>query len=133
MMMTKPLDFLRTVLLIDATTCAATGVVMTAGAGLVAGLTQIPVGLLLAAGLSLFPTAAFIAFVATRDWINIQAAWLVILGNGGWVLGSASLLLGGVIHPNGLGVGFIAGQAVAVAVLAECEFIGVRLSPRAAA
>ena len=37
-------EFLRTVLLVDAVTCVATGALMTVGAGFVSGLTQIPTG-----------------------------------------------------------------------------------------
>ena len=38
--------FLRTVLLVDATTCVATGLLMALGADLVTGLTAIPASLL---------------------------------------------------------------------------------------
>jgi hypothetical protein len=60
-------DFLRVVLFVDAIACFAMGLLMTAGSGLLAGMTQIPAGLLMSAGMSLFPIGAFIAFVATRQ------------------------------------------------------------------
>ena len=119
-------DFLRTVLLVDTATCIATGLLMTLGAKLVGELTHIPTGLLMSAGLSLFPTAALIAFVATRRTLWPAGIWLVVLGNFGWVAGSFLLLLGGTIAPNVLGITFVIAQAVAVAVLAELEFIGLR-------
>lgn len=121
--------FLRTVLLVDAATCVATGLLMTAGSGPITGLTKIPAGLLMSAGLSLFPIAAFIAFVATRATTWLTGVWLIIVGNLGWVVGSFWLLLGSPIVPNGLGTAFIIGQAIAVAVLAEMEFLGVRRVP----
>ncbi|HJQ55521.1 MAG TPA: hypothetical protein VJ890_01355 [Vineibacter sp.] len=124
-------EFLRTVLLVDAVTCVATGALMTLGAGLVSGLTQIPTGLLTSAGLSLFPIAAFIAFVATRQPPPRLGVWLVIAGNVGWVLGSILLMLGGFVTPNSLGYAFITGQAIAVAILAELEVTGVRRMPLA--
>ena len=43
-------EFLRTVLLVDAATCVATGLVMSVGSNLVAQLTQLPAGLLMPAG-----------------------------------------------------------------------------------
>ena len=53
----------------------------------------------------------------------------IVVGNLGWVVGSLWLLLGSPIVPNGLGTAFIIGQATAVAVLAEMEFLGVRRVP----
>jgi hypothetical protein len=125
-------DFLRNVLLVDAITCVATGALMTLGADLVAGLTQLPKGLLTSAGLSLFPIAAFMAFVATRRPPPRPGVWLVIIGNVGWVLASVLLLLSGAIAPNGLGYAFVTMQAIAVALLAELEFMGLRRMPLAA-
>jgi hypothetical protein len=118
--------FLRTILRIDAATCVATGLLMTAGASPVSGLTQIPAGLLTVAGASLFPIAAFMAFTAARvpDWTT--GVWLAILGNIGWVLGSLWLLAGGIIKPNALGVVFVLVQAAAVAILAALEYAGLR-------
>jgi hypothetical protein len=53
MSITQSAKFLRTVLLIDAATCVATGLLMTLGADIVAGLTAVPAPLLLYGGLSL--------------------------------------------------------------------------------
>ncbi len=118
--------FLRTVLLVDAATCLATGLLMAFGAGLLSGLTQLPPELLRSAGLSLFPIAAFIAFVATRAELPRAGVWLVILGNIGWVAASLWVIFGGATSPNTFGYAFVAVQALAVAVLAELEFTGVR-------
>jgi hypothetical protein len=118
--------FLRTVLLADAATCVATGLLMTAGSGLLAGVTHLPAGLLMAAGLSLLPVAACIAFVATRPGTWPLGVWLVILGNIAWVVGSVYLLVPGTIGPNALGYAFVILQAVAVLVLTELEIVGLR-------
>jgi hypothetical protein len=125
-------NFLRIVLLIDAATCLAMGLLLTAGTGALASLMQLPSGLLFHAGVSLFPIAAFIAFVGTRDNLPTLGVWLVILGNAGWVAGSLWLLLGGAGGANALGHAFLAAQAAAVAVLAGLEYGGLRrmsLSP----
>lgn len=118
--------FLRTVLLADAATCLATGLLMTAGSSLLADLTHIPAGLLMAAGLSLFPIAALITFVSMRPGTWPFGVWLVIAGNIGWVVGSLYLLVPGVIAPNALGYAFLIVQALAVAVLTELEITGIR-------
>jgi hypothetical protein len=118
--------FPRTVLLIDAATCVATGLLMTLGAPILAGLTQLPPDLLWSAGVSLFPIAAFMAFVATRVTLPRAGIWLVILGNIVWVGASLGVLFGGAVSPNAFGYLFVAVQALAVAVLAELEFTGVR-------
>lgn len=123
--------FLPIVLRIDAATCVATGLLMTTGSSLVAGLTQIPTELLMTAGASLFPIAAFMAVVAARQPIWLPGLWLVVLGNVGWVLASLWLLTAGVIEPNALGVAFVMLQAAAVAMLAVLETIGLGRSVRA--
>jgi hypothetical protein len=118
--------FLRTVLLADAVTCIASGLLMTLGAGIVASQTALPVVLLISAGLSLFPIAAFIAVVATRPSSWPVGVWVVIFGNIGWIAGSVLLLFSGLVAPNGLGHAFVLGQALAVAILVQLEIIGVR-------
>ena len=125
-------NFLRTVLRIDAATCIATGLLMTLGTKPLSSLTQLPPGLLSAAGLSLFPIAAFIVFVAARAPVWPFGVWLIIIGNVGWVLASVGLLLAGAVSPNALGVAFVIAQAVAVAVLATLEVMGVRDVPATA-
>src|SRR5262245_61868268 len=121
-MTTQHPNFLRIVLLIDAATCLAMGLLLTAGTGLPTSPTQLPAGLLFHAGVSLFPIAAFIAFVGTRENLPPLGVWLVILGNAGWVAGSLWFLHGGTIGANALGHAFLAVQATAVAVLAGLEY-----------
>jgi hypothetical protein len=118
--------FLRIVLLVDAATCVATGLLMTLGDDLLARLTAVPESLLRYAGMSLFPVAIFIALVGTRESIAPSGVWVVIIGNALWVAGSALLLFGGMIAPNALGYAVISAQAAAVALLAELEYFGLR-------
>lgn len=132
MSITSQPGFLRTVLNVDAATCVATGLLMTLGGNFLSGITQIPSSLLTAAGLSLFPVAAFILLVATRTSIPSTGVWSVVLGNIAWVLASLWLLFGSQTGANGLGLTFIAMQAIAVAALAELEIIGVRKQAYAA-
>jgi hypothetical protein len=111
---------LRSLLLLDASTCAAMGALMTLGAGALAEQTAIPEAVLFYAGVALFPIAALMVMVATR-WTTSSAVWLVIAGNALWVAASLWLMLSGWIAPNALGYAFLAIQALAVATLAALE------------
>jgi len=115
--------FLRRVLFADAATCAAMGALLTLDAAALAPLFALPAALLTYAGASLFPIAAFILWVATRTAIPPTGVWLVILGNAGWVAGSAVLL---VMGPTLIGAGFVVVQALGTAVLAALEYVGLR-------
>ena len=116
--------FLRRVLFVDAATCVATGGLMALDAVPLASLLGLPAALLFYAGLSLFPVAALMLWVATRRDIPRPGAWLVIAGNAGWVAGSVLVLLAN--SPTGLGYAFVIAQAVVVALLAELESMGLR-------
>ena len=118
--------FLRRVLLVDAATCMATGALLALARAPLAALLGLPGTLLLYAGVSLFPCAALMLWVARREPLARAAAWLVVVGNALWVLGSAALLV--VYSPTALGDVFVIAQALAVALLAELEYIGLRRS-----
>lgn len=116
---------LRQVLLADAATCAAMGILLALTHDFIGNLTQIPEPLLIYAGFSLFPIAAFMLVVALF-WLNHPTAiWLVILGNGFWVAGSLALI-SGLIPANTFGIAFISIQALAVAALAWLEFAALK-------
>jgi hypothetical protein len=121
--------FLRTILTLDVVTCVATGTLMAVGAARLSSLTLIPANVLWIAGMSLFPIAVFIAVVAARLPRSLTGVWLVIGSNAGWVIGSLALLVDGGFSPNAFGAAFIVVQAVAVAILAELEFMGLRQYP----
>ncbi|HEX6706486.1 MAG TPA: hypothetical protein VF169_17135 [Albitalea sp.] len=120
--------FLRRVLVADALVSAAAGALMAAGASVLQDLLALPSGLLLAAGLALFPWAAALLWLARQGEVPRAAVWAVIVLNVLWIVESAWVALGGSFHPNVLGEAFIAVQAMAVAVLAELELIGLKRS-----
>ena len=123
-------NFLRAVLAIDAATGVATGGLLTLAASPLAELLHLPRGLLFSAGLSLFPIAAFMAFIAAQPRPPAAGVWVIILGNIGWVVGSFALLAFGGLAPSVLGQAFIVVQAVAVLALATLEYVGLaRLPP----
>jgi hypothetical protein len=124
--------FLRRVLRLDALTCVASGLMMTLGADILAPLFGLPRALLMEAGLLLFPIAAFILFVASRDRLPPALVWMVVAGNVLWAANSFFLLVSGWVSPTAWGQAFVIGQALVVAVLAELEYFGLRRQPVAA-
>lgn len=133
MLNTSSPAFLHRVLLVDAATCVLTGALLALGAGALSPLFGLPEALLREAGIALLPIAAFIAFTGTRSAISPRMVWLVIAGNALWVIGSIGLLLYGGLAPTVLGQVFVLAQALAVAVLAELEYFGLRRSSAAVA
>ncbi|HVG46957.1 MAG TPA: hypothetical protein VM899_02290 [Rubellimicrobium sp.] len=124
--------FLRRILAFDAATCAAMGLGLALGAGPLARVFELPDGLLREAGILLLPFAALLVWTAQRDRVLPGLVWAIIGGNAAWTMASAALLLGGILTPNALGLAFVAGQAVAVAIIAEVEALALRRARAAA-
>jgi len=122
----QPSAFLRRALVADALVSAAVGAVMALGAAPLQGLLGIPSTLLMLAGLALFPYAAYLLWLATRQAVPRAAVWVPIVLN---VLWAAECLVFGFTatpHPTLLGEAFIASQVIAVLVFAELEYVGLR-------
>ncbi len=113
---------LRSLLGVDAATCAAMGLLLVLVSGQVAGATQISAPLLFWAGLLLLPVAAFMALSARAARVPGWVASLVVFGNVAWVAASLVLPVAGVIAPNALGWAFLLLQATAVAGLSWLEW-----------
>ena len=118
--------FLRFVLLADAATCAACGLLLSAGGGFQQNLTGLPAPMMFYAGLSLFPFSAFLLYVATRKSVSKTVLWLIIGLNLLWTIDSFLLLVSGYVAPTAFGYVFVIMQAVGVLVFADLEFIGLR-------
>lgn len=125
--------FLRRVLLADAATCLAAGLLMTLGARLLEQLCGLPTELSRYAGLSLFPFALFLVYLATRESLAAPVVWAVILLNVLWTLDSVLLLFSGWITPTQAGYAFILAQALGVALFAALEFVGLKKATTTAA
>jgi len=125
-------NFLKRVLLLDATSCLGMGAGLIAGAAALAGPLGLPAALLSGAGLSLVPIGLFMAFVATRAAPPAILVWLIILGNAGWVAQSLALV---AIAPaiSALGTAFVVAQAAFVTAIAGLEYAGLRRAVAAAA
>lgn len=124
---------LRLALIADAAASLGLGALMIAAAGFLAGLTALPAGLLFWAGVALLPWGAFIVWAGTRADVPRLAVQIVIEVNLLWTIGSFALMAFGAIHPNALGVAFVAVQALAVLGLAVVQWIALRQPMRATA
>ena len=118
--------FLRFVLLADAATCAACGLLLSVGGGFLQNLLGLPASLMFYAGLSLFPFTAFLIYAATRKSISKPAVWAIIGLNLLWTIDSFLLLVSGSVEPTAFGYVFVIVQAVGVLMFADLEFIGLR-------
>jgi hypothetical protein len=119
-------NFLRGVLFADAATCAACGLLLSAGGAFLQNLTGLPVSIMFYAGLSLFPFAAFLVYVATRKSISKPAVWAIIGLNLLWTIDSFLLLVSGYTAPTAFGYVFVIFQALGVLIFADLEFIALR-------
>ncbi len=108
----------------DAASGIAMGLPLVAFAEPLAALLGLPAPLLLACGLALFPFAGLMLLAARSARPPAALVWLVIAGNGAWVLGSAWLCY--ALPLTALGQVFVIGQALAVLLLAELEYTGWR-------
>lgn len=118
--------FLRSVLWLDAATGVATGALQLLLTGLLASLLGLPETLLVASGWAIFGYVALISFITTRQFVPAGLVWLLIGANLLWVAGCVALLLGDFVTPTLAGKLFIAVQAVAVGLLAEMQWVGLR-------
>ncbi|BDW97056.1 hypothetical protein MACH10_27410 [Thalassospira tepidiphila] len=115
-------NFLKTVLIVDALTCLGFGILLTTGAEFLAGWLGLPVALLFYAGLILFPCAALMIITGRQKLPNAGLVWLIIVGNFGWAVASIGILVLPSIAPAMLGYAFVIAQAIAVCGLAVFEY-----------
>jgi hypothetical protein len=123
-------SFLRLALIADAAVSGATGLLAFAGAGILDGLTGLPMELLRYAGLSLIPYAAIVAYVGTRPNISRAAVWAIVAYNALWSIDSVVLLMSGTVAPTALGYAFVIFQAAVVAGFAGLQVAGLRKGSR---
>lgn len=126
------IPYVRNVLLLDGLVSGAAGVVMAAGASLLAPLLNIPQPLLFWAGLVLLPWCLALVYLSRRDAVPRLAMIDVIGVNVLWVAASFGLLIAGAIAPNLLGIAFVSAQALTVALFAILQLGILRASPAAA-
>lgn len=128
-----PSPLLRQALLADAATSGAFGLLMLTAAGPLGTLLGLPDALLRFSGALLLPYAALLGFLGLRESMPKALAWAVVSGNALWAADSLLLLASGWVHPTSAGTVFVIAQALAVAMYAEFQFVGLRRSSPATA
>ncbi len=126
-------SFLRLALLTDAVASGAMGALLAAVAEPLAAWFGLPLALLREVGMLLIPYAALLGYLATRNTTPRLPAQLIVAGNALWVIGSAALLISGLVAPTTLGTAFVIAQALIVAILAELQVMGLKRQRLAAA
>lgn len=124
--------YVRNVLLLDGLVSGAAGIVMAAGASLLAPLLSLPVDLLFWAGIVLLPWCAALVFLARRAAISRMLMLDVIAINALWVAASFGIMVAGLVQPSLLGVLFVTAQALTVALFVALQ-LGVMRRAGAAA
>ncbi len=125
-------QFLRQVLAADAVTGAAAGLVMVAGADVLAPLLQLNRDILFYAGIAMAPFVVMLTWLAMQPQPPRTGVMTIVVLNALWVIGSIALIVTGIEQPNLLGYGFVIAQAVAVGVFAELEYIALKRLARTA-
>lgn len=124
--------FLRTVLKLDSASCLGMAAIVMPSAAMLSAPLGIDPAVLRHAAASLVPIGLFILWLGTRREAPVAAVYLVIVGNLGWAAASlaAAFALPGITDLGSLAV---AGQGIAVLILAILEWRGVRNAPLATA
>ncbi|HVK79189.1 MAG TPA: hypothetical protein VM915_01120 [Verrucomicrobiae bacterium] len=114
-------------LLADALLSGAAGIVMIVGGATLAPLLNLPVELLVGAGIFFLPWTLALLWIARANPLPRAGAQAVIALNVAWVLASIALLF--VLTPSAFGYAFVIVQAIAVGILAELQYIGLKRQP----
>jgi len=117
---------LRVVLAFDAITCLLMGSVLLIAGSALGELFAIPPVVLRVAGAVLLVFAAGVGHLARRMVLSSAGVIAVIALNALWATESLLALWVGWLDPNALGTAFVVAQALAVAVIAEVQYIGLR-------
>ena len=117
---------LHRALLADAIVSGAVGLVLLIGVSPLGGELGLSPLLLRWVGVILLPWFALLGYLSTRQRIPMPAARAVIGANLLWVLASFLLLATSWVEPTALGYAFIIGQALAVVLFAELQYLGLR-------
>lgn len=117
---------LRGTMVADAVISGATGLLMAAGAGVLASLLGVPEALMRYAGLMLLPFAAIVLYLAKAPAPPRAGVRTIIALNLAWAAASILALVSGAIEPTSLGMAFVIFQAVVVAGFADLQYVALR-------
>ncbi|MFP5390445.1 MAG: hypothetical protein ACLGI6_02720 [Gammaproteobacteria bacterium] len=129
----QPSALLKFALVADAIVSGAVALLQLTLAGPLAQLLALPHPLLAYTGEFLLAYTLLLVLMARARRLPRALVLLPVVGNVGWAIGCAELLIGGAVQANGLGVAFVLVQAVAVLVFAALEYSGLKRSTPAPA
>ena len=124
---------LHLALKLDAVATGALALLGLAAAPLLDSLLGTPVSLLYPIGIALLVYAAAVWAIGMRAQISRPGAWAVVGLNLLWVVGSVATVVAGGLPLTALGTAFVLLQAVAVLVLADLQYLGLRRARSSAA
>ena len=122
--MSTPL--LRRALVLDGAASGGMAALLVLGASPLSEAFGLPVGFLRGVGLLLVPWVALLVWAVTRPRLARGVGVAIVTANLAWVAASAWILWGGLVSPTTLGTWFVVTQAVAVAVFADLQWLGLR-------
>ena len=123
-------NFLRTVLKLDAASCLAMAAIFIPLSGMLSQPLGIDAAALAGAAASVVPIGLFVLWLGSRREARAGLVAIVILGNIGWAIASFAAA-GSYPAITFLGQVVVAGQGLAVLVLAIAEWAGLRSSRQA--
>jgi hypothetical protein len=122
--------FLRNVLRADAVAGALSSLLHLLAAGMLAELLGLPHGVLVMSGAALLVYVAMATYLAVCDPIPRGGVSMLIAANWAWVGACAVEFMMNASALTPLGQGYLVVHALAVAVLAELEWFGLRRAPQ---
>lgn len=123
-----PSSLLKTALLIDAAVTGAMGVLQLLATQWLASLTSLPNALLFETGLFFVVYAALLLVLARRERVRSSLIMCIVIGNAGFAVACAALLLSSAVAPSGVGKLFVLLQLDAVLVFAVLQWRGLARS-----
>jgi len=122
--------FLRNVLWADAAAGAASSLLHLLAAGALAGLLGLPAGVLVMSGALLLVYVAAAMYLAAYEPVSRKGVGMLVAANWAWVGGCAVVFMMYAGSATPLGQAYMVVHALAVAALAELEWVGLRRAPR---
>lgn len=127
----NPSPLLRLGLRADAVASIVAGLAAFATAGLLAEIITVSFAAVLAVAAFALIYGLALAWLSARRRLSANTAWAIVIGNFSWV--AASVAIAVWLNPGTAGWIVLLGQAAAVLVLAELQWLGLRRSEPVAA
>jgi hypothetical protein len=116
---------LRRALKLDAVASGTLGVLALIAAPVLEGPLGVPRAVLWPVALLVVAYAAFVWMVASAPSVSRTGAWAAVGLNALWVAGSVAVVVAGWLPLTVLGTVVVLAQAIAVAILAELQLLGL--------